>query len=259
MGGPTSAGSTGKIDVDVSDQTTRPVVVKFNEVQKSTTLSADAVKGARTITLTNTTGFVDGRYIILFNVDNSRFSFMNQIGAPVGNVVTIDTPLECSFPSGTFVDSTITNMNVDGSGTARTFGLRGTGSPPGVDLKVDITRIIFHMVTDSAINLLLFGNITALTRGIVLRRRNDITENIFNLKNNGEIAGTMFDFDVQEAINPAQGVDGFVSRLTFAGQNKIGVAVRLPVGDDLELIIQDDLTDLTLFEIVAEGHIVEDR
>lgn len=259
MGGPTQAGSTGKIDVDVSDQTTRPIIVKMNEVHNSTTLVSAAVKGARTITVASTTGFVEGSYIILFSPDDLRFSFMTQIGVPLENVITVDTPLEFDFPAQTFVDVAITNMNVDGSLTERVFGLRGVGSPPGVDIKVDITRLIFHMVTDSPINLLLFGNLPELARGIVLRRRNEITENIFNLKSNGEIAGIMFDLNVSQAINPAQGVDGFVSRLTFAGQSKIGVVIRLPIGDDLEILIQDDLEDLTLFEITAEGHIVEDR
>ena len=259
MSGPTSAGSTGKIDVDVSDQTTRPLVVKFNEVQNDTTLSIDAVKGAYTITVANTTGFVAGRYIILFNQDEKRFSFFHQVGAVAGNVITLDAPLDFSYPIGTYAVSTITNMNVDGSGTARVFGIRGAEVPPGVDVKIDITRIIFDCTGTSAMDLATFGNLTALVRGLLIRKRNDATENIFNVKTNAEIKGVMYDLEIFSASNPAKGVDGFSGRLTFAGQNKMGVAVRLDSGEDLEVLVQDDLQLLTTLSIVAEGHVVEDR
>jgi hypothetical protein len=49
--------------------------------------------------------------------------------------------------------------------------------------------------------------------------------------------------------------------LTFSGPEKMGVAVRLPIGTDLEILVQDDLTavtqDIELLEVFAEGHITE--
>jgi hypothetical protein len=217
-----------------------------------------AVKGAYTITVTSTTGFIAGRYIILFDPASKNFSTYTQVGAPAGSVITLDTPLDFAYPSGTFADTAITNMNVDGSGTARVFGLRGTGAPPGVDISVDITRIIFRCLTATAVDLTTFGDLAKLTRGLVLRKRNSVVENIFNVKDNGEIAGIMYDFSVAAATNPQQGVDGFTGRLTFGGQSKIGVVIRLPIGDDLELLVQDDIDGLTVLEVIAEGHIVED-
>jgi len=249
----------GSVDINIQDQTTRPILAKFNRVQNSTTLSVAAVKNATTITVASATGFVAGRYIILFEPSTENFSFYTQIGAPAGNVITLDTPLDFSYGIGTFVDSAITNLNANGSlSTPVTFGLRGTGSPPGVDISVDITRLIFHCITSGAVDLSTFGDLTALTNGLVLRKRDGDCINIFNVKTNGEIAGIMYDFDVTASTNPQQGVDGFTARLTFAGTNKIGVAVRLPIGDDLEVIVQDNISGITLLEIMAEGHIVED-
>lgn len=252
----------GAKDVAIQDQTSRPIIVKFNEVSNSTTLSVAAVKGEYTITVASTTGFVDGKYIIMFDPASENFSFYTQVGAVAGSVVTLDTPIDFAYPVGTFVDTSTTNMNVDGSVTPRVFGLRGTGAPPGVDITVDITRIIFQCTTNSAVSLPLFGNLTELTNGLVLRRRDGAVQNIFNVKTNGDIAGIMFDFNVTAALNPVQGRDGFVSRLTFASQGKIGVAIRLPVGEDLEFVVQDDLADgspdITLFEVIAEGHVVVD-
>ena len=189
-------------------------------------------------------------------------SVIDISGAPD---IVIDTPIDFDFLTGTFVDISVTDLSTANGSLASpiTFGLRGTGAPPGVDLDVDITRIIFTCVASSAVDLTTFCNFLSLTNGLVLRRRNDVQENIFNVKDNGEIAGIMYDFNVSTATNPAQGEDGFVSRLTFAGSSKIGVAIRLPVGDDLELLVQDDLVTaqggetITLLEVVAEGHIVE--
>lgn len=250
--------TAGNTDVAIQDQTTRPLIMNFNQVTNSTTLSALAVKGAYTITVTNTTGFTAGKYIIIFDTISSNFSFYTQIGAPAGNVITLDTPLDYAYPIGATVSATITDMSVNGSVTPQVFGLRGADTPPGVEVTVDITRIIFYCVAASAVDLTKFADIAALTRGLVLRKRNTVVENIFNVKSNAELAGLMYDFSVSAATNPVQGVDGFVARLTFSGQEKIGVAIRLPIGEDLEFIVQDNLSGITLFKVVAEGHVIDD-
>lgn len=232
---------------------TRPIIAKFNQVQESTELSADATRDTYTIEVDDTTGFVDGRYIILFHPISKNFSFYTQIGAPAGSVITLDTPLDFSYPAGTFVDSSITNLHVDGSSTTQVFGLRGTGAPPGVDITADVTRLIFECETASPVSLAKFGDLTKLTRGLVLRRRDGNYQNIFNVKTNGEIGGIMFDYEPFLATNPAQDVDGFVSRFTLSGPEKLNTAMCLPIGDDSQILVQDDLRTITKLEIVAEG------
>jgi hypothetical protein len=255
----------GAQDVSMQDQTTRPIIVKFNNVEQSTTLASGASKGDTSITLTDDTGIAVGKYIIIFNPTTKRFMFATCTSILTTPTITIDTPIETDFAAGTNVDIAETNIKSIGSlSVPIAYGLRGTGSPPGVDLTVDITRLIFTATCTSAVDLSKFINLAELDNGLVLRKRNDITENIFNVKNNKEIAGIMYDWTPFAATNPNQGVDGFVSRLTFAGQNKIGVAIRLPIGEDLELLVQDDIQtaqsgeSITKFEITAEGHIVED-
>lgn len=247
----------GGVPVNLQDQTTRSIIVKFNEVSNSTTLDIPAIKGAYTIKPTSTTGFIDKKYIILFDPASENFSFYTQIGAPAAGIVTLDTPLDFAYPAGAFIDAAITDMSVDGSGTPRVFGLRGTGSPPGVDIQVDITSIIIQCMTLTAVSLVKFGDLSALTRGLVLRKRNSIIENIFNVKSNNQLSGIM-EFDPIVASNPGQGIDGFRAELIFTGQENIGVAIRLPIGEDLEVLNQDLLTGLTSLEMTAKGHIVQD-
>ena len=258
-------GYDGGVDVNIQDQTTRPIIAKFNRVTNSTTLASDATLEDTTITVTSATGIAVGSYIILFNPTDVKFAFATATDISGAPDIVIDTPLDFAFPSGTFVDVAVTDLSTANGSLASpvTFGLRGTGAPPGVDLDVDMTRVIFKLTCTSAVDLTTFGNFTRLVNGLVLRRRNGDYENIFNVKDNGEIAGIMFDFEVAAATNPQQGIDGFTGRLTFAGPSKIGVAIRLPIGDDLQFLVQDDLLTaqstqtITLFEIVAEGHIVE--
>jgi hypothetical protein len=117
---------------------------------------------------------------------------------------------------------------------------------------------MFHCHTTGAVDLSKFGDIAGgITNGIVMRKVDGTYRNIFNVKTNGEMAGIMFDFDILSAQNVNQGQNGFNGRLTFAGQSKVGVTIRLAPGEDLQLLVRDDLTDLDLLEIVAEGHEVE--
>jgi hypothetical protein len=36
----------------------------------------------------------------------------------------------------------------------------------------------------------------------------------------------------------------------------MGVAIRLGPGEDLEVLIQDDISSLVKFHLIAEGHVV---
>ena len=250
-------------DVNIQDQYTPSVIAKFNQVLNSTETVGAVAVGDRSVTLDDVTDVAVGSYLIFFNPVSVRFMTATVVSVLSSPTFDIDTPFDFAYPDGTFCDVSTTNMNVDGSSTPVVFGLRGTGSPPGVNLTVDITRIIISCTTTSTVDLSKFANFTKLTNGLVVRARNGNYENVANIKSNREMAGLMYDWTPFSATNPQQGVDGFVSRLTFAGQNKIGVTKRLALGEDLEVIIQDDLLTaqggeiITELEIVAEGHIVE--
>ena len=257
--------ANGGIPVNIQDQVSRPVFVKFNRVENSTTLAVDALRGDTSITVTSSTGIVAGKYMILFNPTILKYFFGYVADASGAPVIILDSPLDSDFPAGTFVDSAETNLKSIGTLASPTiYGLRGTGAPPGVNLTVDITRLIFSATASSGVDLTKFINLAKLINGLVLRRRDGDFENIFNIKSNQDLASIMYDLQSTEAANPNQGIDGLFGRLTFAGQDKLGVAIRLPVGDDLELLVQDDIqtaqsgATITNFEIMAQGHLIED-
>jgi hypothetical protein len=244
-------------DVVIQDQVTPPVIAKFNNVQAGTTLAIATSIDDKSITVADSTGFIIGSYVVMYSTDIDRY-YVGYVLGVSGNVLSLDTPFDAVYPAGSIVASSITNMAIDGSVTPQVFGLRGTPVENPLNLVFDITRIIFHCITDGLVDLSKFADIAGgITNGLVLRRRNGEYGNIFNVKTNSDLAGIMYDFAVEQADNPAQGQNGFYCRLTFAGQSKLGVSVRLAEGEDLEFIVQDDLSSITLLEVVAEGHIVD--
>lgn len=249
---------TKTVDNFIQDQTSPSVMVKFNRVTNSTTLASDVTKGSASIVVTSSTGIIAGSYLIIYNATSNRYFLCTAVSIASAPTITIDTPIDFSFTTGSIVDVAITNLAANGSSVALTYGIRGVGQTSNVPTTVDITRIIMTCVTTSAVSLDKFADITSLTNGLVLQHRKlERTDNIFNVKNNREIAGIQYDYTPYTATNPVQGIDGFVARLTFAGQNKIGVVKRLRQNEDLEFIVRDDLSAITTLEVMAEGHIVE--
>jgi len=251
--------TNGSIPVTLQDQHTPVVIAPFTRLVNSTTITSPMAIDDYTMVVADATGIGVGTFLTLFDPIGVRFMISRCVSLST-LTVTLDTPCDFAYPSGSYLDVGESNMNVDGSTTPVVFGLRnnaGMTPPPGLTLSFDVTRLMFTCLADSAVDLTLFGNIAKLTRGIAVRERNGQINNLFNVKSNEGIAALAYDFTTYAATNPQQGVDGFNSRLTFAGQSKMGVVIRLAIiNEDLEVIIQDDLTDLTSFQIIAEGSIV---
>lgn len=247
--------ANGGLTTNIQDQTSPVLIVPFHTTTNSTTLATAATaKDDYSFDVASTTGFVAGAYITIYNVAGDRWYQAHQVGAVAGSTVTVDTPLDFEYQIGDQVSVGSHELNVNGSVTPVVFSIRDP-APVGINLIGDITRIILIMTLGSAASWAEFGDQAALTNGIILRKTDGTYQNIFNAKTNKDLANIMYDLDILLAAGPAL-VDAVKGRLTFAGQNKIGVAIRLDEGDDLELIVQDNLTAITSFTIMAEGHIV---
>ena len=245
----------GAFPVNIQDQTTRALDLHFIQAQGApTTLTAQANPEDKTITVTSTTGFIAGAVIGIFSGEG-HYYFGKQVGAVAGQVVTLDTPIDRRFTTALSAVITATDqMAVDGSGTTQIFQIGPVGAAQGVD--VDITRIMGYIQAGSAMDDTLFGNLSALTHGVVLRVNNDVITNTWNVKTNGELGLLCFDSDPSDRA--PSGSFGFRFRNTYAGQAKHGVVLRLKAGDTLEVLIQDKLDTLESFRMMAQGHVVTD-
>jgi len=244
----------GSLRVRQQDPTTPIVIVPLHQKQGETTLAADAIIDTYTVELTDATGFIDGNLVALSDIVNSQVYFGKQIGAPVGNVITVDRPFDFTFVAGLIITRNRTNMNIDGSAGTEVFGLR-QGLDPGLNLTADVVRILMTMYTGTTPTLGDFGDISGgITTGVTFRKRDGNRVNVFNIKDNGELAGICYDLQFLSAIGGGQ--DGLTSRLTFGGESKMGAVIRVAPDEDVELLVNDDLTSLEKFELIIEGSIV---
>lgn len=243
----------GGMAVNIQDQHTKAFDVFFSQTISSTpTLALDAVINDYLIVCSVGHGILAGEQLVISDSVSNRVFIGDVLGVSVNNI-SLDTPLNFSFPTATtsIVRST-KEMDVDGSVTRQTFAVY-----PPVDIDIDITRIMFKLISNDLPEMDMFGDIAGgLTRGVVLRSVNGENINYWNVKTNGELVNLMY--DVKEFEAAKHGVNGLGGRLTYAGPSKHGVTIRLGQGETLEAIIQDDLTSLVSFRMIACGHLVGD-
>lgn len=246
----------GGVPVNIQDQSTRMLNLFFVQpLGAETTLTVPSVIDSRTLNLASSAGFVAGNYLGIF-AGIGRFYFGTQVGAPAGNVLTMDTPLDFVFPEGATVINLTREMVVNGSVTPGIFQVGPIGADLG--LRIDVTKLVIAMTDNLAMDDSKFGGADALARGCVLRKRNGDYDNEANWKCNGDIglfAGTAPIY----TDKAGGGLNGAYFEIKFAGQGNRGVTRRLEPGDVLEVLIQDNLTGLSSFRMMAQGHIVEDR
>jgi hypothetical protein len=239
----------GQLAVNVHDQTTRAFDFFFGRLDNTPTLAAQADPEDLILTLTATTGFTDGKSAAVF-AEIDDFYIGKQIGAPAGSVISLDTPVDITLPNGSAVAAVTTNMAVDGSITTQIFQIGPTG--PGSTAITDVTRIMGHMLDSTSMDDGKFGGIAALTNGVVFRKNDGVISNYWNAKTNADLTLICDNFNYSEKAPGGQFGCNFIN--TYAGQANHGVVLELLPGEYLEILIQDDLTALDEFTMMAQGH-----
>lgn len=247
-GFPEALMENNNVKIAIQDQHTQ-VVTNYLDIDiGTTTLTAGLAIEDLIVNVTGGHGAVSGNIIDI--VEAGRF-YQGIILSVSVNVLTMDTPLDFAYTTSAIVRIGNHNLAVNGSVTTV---IAKTTPPSGV--KWDITRVMVHIEDDSAMDSGRFGGIAGLTNGVVLRMKDGTHQNIYNVKTNGELSQRSYDLTYDDKA-PA-GIFGLTCRTTFAGPSKHGVVIRLDgnTGDELQLLIQDDLTELTDFHIIAQGHVV---
>lgn len=243
-------GSVG-LPVYVQDQTTGVLDLPFLQIISNPTLAVDTVIDSRAITLVAGHGAAVGNIIELSDNTNGSWFMQARILSISTNVLTIDTPINRIYSVGAttaVLSSDI--MRVNGSVSPVKFEVKPLSTQKG-----DIVRLICTITDNADMDFETFGGLPALTNGIVLRVRNQdgTHRNIANFKTNGDIE--RYSFDTAFEVNNGGGIRSFSARMTWGGQSKHGVVVRLDgsLGESLELIIQDNLTGLASMSWMAQG------
>lgn len=255
----------GNVEVAIQDQFTDIVDLHLTLLIEVLTLIVnqavnDSTIGVRTlgaipdvgefISLKEGTAFYQGEIITVTLISGNDYDLM------------MDSPLDFAFTTAAVCslrDPDLSNA-VGTPGSPIIYDV----SPKNLvsTMRWDITRLLMSMVHTLAADDGKFGGIAALTNGILIRRKDSLFKNIFNAQTNGDMA--LHAFNVDYSDKAGGGLFGTRVRRTFSGVEKAGVTIRLNnnadpnIADELQILVQDDLTALTKFEVVAQGHVVED-
>jgi len=169
-----------------------------------------------------------------------------------GSVLTFDRPISNDYTTAATIERVVTNMAV--SGTLANPVIFQIDPPLGTIWQ--FTRILISMTHTAAGDDGKFGGIAALTNGVSFRATSAAgrTVTYANWKTNGDMSLDMF--DVVYTDKAPAGANGTKGRWTFT---KAEVVAEID-GDaspiqQLEVLIQDDLTGLTSFQIKGQGRV----
>lgn len=211
-------------------------------------LTASPALDALVINVTASHGLVAGNLVYIVQ---SGVYYLGTVLSVNTNAITLDTPLNSAFDhtASHYVLRLTDAMNVNGSSTAVKFAI----TPP-TSMIWSINRLIVFMTFSSAGDDGLFGNIAALTRGVVLRLCNGTRQNKANFKTNGELAAICESLSYV-ARSGGQGSYGLRATYSISSQNTGGNSFVLDgsASEKLELIVQDDISSLTTFKCFAQG------
>jgi hypothetical protein len=243
------------VPVFIKPNTAGPLDLHFVQFIAPLTLAVDTVVNSNTITVTPGHGFTTadaGKHLALFDfIDDPSVFTSTELISVAGDVFLLDSPLPRVFNT---VDATAAifhnNMNVDGSITPEVFSV---SSRPG--LSGNVMGINMQLRDTVGMDFETFGGLPVLTNGVVVRVNmgNGTYRNLYNFKSNGDIILMAKSHEFTENIGG--GIRGFNARVIFGGEDNHGVVVHLDgaLSETLEVVIQDDLSGLTLMDWVAQG------
>jgi len=243
--------SNGGVPVNIQDQTSEPIDSLFNQSVSNFTIASDTTPSTSTVlnydfTATAGHGIVNGNEILLLDVVGDRAIQAIAVNVAV-NTITLDRPIDHIYPAASTLGRiVVSDMTVNGSLTPQIFTFRtGTAS-------VDVTRILLTGLDSSSMDFSTFLGQAALTNGFAFSVVNGFQKTIFNFKTNRDIA--QFCYDVNLEARAPSGQYGLSARISFAGTDKHGVALRLSGDDVLQWIVQDDLTGAVALRASVQGH-----
>jgi len=238
------------LNIHNSDVHKRIISRKFHRHTTPVTTIATTVTAQDTsITVTSSVGFAIGDYL---HIENGVQELVHpQITLIVANVITLDKPLDNGFAVGTTVEKAIVDMSETGS-------LASPLSHKVMPLAGEIwhiTKISIAMAHSSAGDLGLFGNLTALTNGMVVRRYDGLTGTYGSLtiwKTNGDIDNDTG--NIKFLPRSGGGSHGTSATGRLEQDAKAIAYLNGDNGDFLEILNQDDLITLGFVSVKAYGH-----
>lgn len=240
-----------KPEFKLSDQTSPAINYYFHRDKSTTALTNPVAIGATSATLNSVAGIVVGDYLYFFQPDGSWVSAFHVVNLPGGNVVDLDMPFDLAYAAGSVVIVSTHELNVNGSVTPVVHHIT-----PLINNPIDITQVRIAITCAGDPDDSMFGDIVGgLANGIQFRKvTNGVYTNIGSIKTNGMLG--LFG-QIEYHDKAGGGAFGVRVRIYLAGQQNRGVVIRVNYGDEVQLVVQDNLTTLTSFNAIITGHLTD--
>jgi len=235
------------VDVAIQDQTTEPVNMYLYNLEASTTLTKTAVVDAATFEVTSATG-IDVADVL--TVYEDIYFFQTLVKNINGTSIGVQSPIDHAFTSAAVVEVGAWKFNVDGSSTNKTYKIK---APPNASF--DIYALTITMTDNADMDSAKFGGLTALTNGVLFRHANGVNKNLSFVVNN--IGFSEIGYALEYDPKAPAGVYGLRCRKQINQINGVAIRIFGPDGDELQFIVRDDLTGLTIGTVTATGHRVK--
>jgi hypothetical protein len=247
----------GSTDVTFQDSTELPIDLRLSVLlSASATLASSPSIDSYTVSLNTGHGFIANDKIAVFEEVLGLARFVVGVVLVAGaNDLTLSVPIPYPFSLSAAVIKYTPDMAVNGSVTPVVFSVTNGNTTP-----VHVTRATLHLTSSAAMDDSLFGSLTALTRGIVFRKKylDGSYQHYFSAKTNGEL-GEIAGGDKTYDSKAGPGLNGLTVRITYNGPDKRGVVIELLTGESIEMLVQDDLTGLDSFSVLMTGHFATDQ
>lgn len=238
-------------DVYVLDNTSQSVKYYASKAAGAPmTLGVNTVVGSYTLTMSTGHTFTANDEIFIASVNRVFYAIVLSVAT---NVLTLDRPIDYVFSTtSTIVLEVTTNMNVNGSVTPQIFSIETSALSTDI---IHINGYRLSMLDGSAMDDSTFGGITALTRGLVFRKISaDGSHFVYwSAKTNGELSLLIDNMQYSSKAPTGKYGVSFESKLLESN----GVSIELLPGEELQAIVQDDLTGLDSIKVLFYGHILK--
>ena len=254
------------VDVFIQDQTTIPVEYLMYRELNDVTITTAVGSRENTLILLAGHAMTVGDFINVYHVDDNflgigatRYSYQQlEAVSVVSNTIRTDKYMGFDLDPTKVVFAKRVTVEQDVLGTIDAPIKFELCVPP--DLIWDLTRIIPIMVLATQPDDGLFGDIAALTNGVIYGFESDIFDAyLISIKANAGYKATAYDVNYA-ARSGGQGSWGMVVRKSFSGRDKYGVTIRLEneTNDCFVKYVQDDLTGINVFRDKLMGHNTSD-
>jgi len=239
------------IDVHLADVHDRGFNRRFRRLPgTSTTFAANAAAGATAITVASAAGFAIGNHLEISSATAEEI-VLPVITNIAGAVITLNQPLDNAYLIGDSVALATVDMSVLGTlGAPVSYVV----APNAGDIW-HLVRINIEMTHTSAGDNGLFGNLAALTNGVILRVFNGGTglySTVTNWRSNSDMVTDFYNV-TYAARSGGGGAFGTNGQFSILNSGSI-IVLDGDNGDFMEVLIQDDLTGLSTYVIKAQGH-----